>query len=589
MTRAASLVCAVIAIGGALALPVAAAAKPLPPQSAQLGPAGSLTGLPLQRVPSLAYVPPGFSTSGGQAVAAAEATREMQALHRTHHPLVFQAAVWAGSRWETDFYFKGRLLAEVDVSPSGRVTAIWTGPLALDYAARGHFSGLFDSPWVVLSFGLLFLLPFVDWRRPFRLLHLDLLVLLSFGISYWLFNATHFESAVLLVYPPLLYLLGRMLVIGLRKGGRRSEAPRSSWPIAVLAVGLVALVGTRIGLDLAYDKVIDVGYASVIGAHRLVHGLPLYYVSGSHPDTYGPVAYLAYVPFERLFPWSGRWDYLPAAHAAAISFDVLTVAALVLLGRRLRAGAAGWRLGLSLGWAWAAFPFTLLGLMNNTNDGLIAMLFVFTLLALASPARRGVLLGLAVAAKFFPVVLVPVIARGIASHTKRRRAVVSALACTVACAIVIAATVVLFLPSGGISELYNHTIGFQLGRTDVFSLWGLHPSLSWLKTVVLVAALLLAALVGLLPRADRNLAQVAALAAAVVIAIQLPAEHWFYFYLVWFAPLVLVAVLARDAAVVVNPHPRSRARRQRRTRVPRPQPLSAAVAKRGPKAGITNR
>jgi hypothetical protein len=30
--------------------------------------------------------------------------------------------------------------------------------------------------------------------------------------------------------------------------------------------------------------------------------------------------------------------------------------------------------------------------------------------------------------------------------------------------------------------------------------------------------------------------------------VQLPALHWFYLYIVWFLPLVLVAVLAGDAA-----------------------------------------
>ena len=51
-------------------------------------------------------------------------------------------------------------------------------------------------------------------------------------------------------------------------------------------------------------------------------------------DTYGPVNYYAYVPFELVFPWSGSWDDLPAAHAAAIFFDL---AAFALL---LRSGAA---------------------------------------------------------------------------------------------------------------------------------------------------------------------------------------------------------------------------------------------------------
>jgi hypothetical protein len=42
--------------------------------------------------------------------------------------------------------------------------------------------------------------------------------------------------------------------------------------------------------------------------------------------------------------------------------------------------------------------------------------------------------------------------------------------------------------------------------------------------------------------ARRTPAQVAALAAAVVIAVQVGATHWFYFYVVWFLPLVLAAL-----------------------------------------------
>ena len=37
--------------------------------------------------------------------------------------------------------------------------------------------------------------------------------------------------------------------------------------------------------------------------------------------------------------------------------------------------------------------------------------------------------------------------------------------------------------------------------------------------------------------------QVAALGAAVLIAVQLAVSHWFYLYVVWFVPFVLVAML----------------------------------------------
>jgi hypothetical protein len=40
--------------------------------------------------------------------------------------------------------------------------------------------------------------------------------------------------------------------------------------------------------------------------------------------------------------------------------------------------------------------------------------------------------------------------------------------------------------------------------------------------------------------------QLAGLAAALLIAVQVTSNHWFYPYTVWFAPLVLVAVFAQQ-------------------------------------------
>ena len=57
-------------------------------------------------------------------------------------------------------------------------------------------------------------------------------------------------------------------------------------------------------------------------------------------DTYGPVAYLAYVPAVLALGWSGKWDSLPAAHATAIAFDLLVVLGLFLVGRRFGGHAA---------------------------------------------------------------------------------------------------------------------------------------------------------------------------------------------------------------------------------------------------------
>jgi hypothetical protein len=299
-----------------------------------------------------------------------------------------------------------------------------------------------------------------------------------------------------------------------------------------------------VALSLVDHQVIDVGYASVIGAHRIAHGLPLYYDAIGHPDTYGPIAYLAYMPFELLFPWRGVWDYVPAAHAASLTFDLVTIIGLIAVGRRLRSGRDGRVLGLAMAWAWAACPFTLLGLMVHTNDGLIAMLSVLCLLVFSSPGARGAVLGLAAAAKFSPAALLPLFA----GH--RDRGLRGSLACVLAFTFVVALALGLYLPSGGLSEFYDHTIGFQLTRADVFSPWALHPGLNAVKTAIEVGAVLFVAALAL-QRHRRSIVEVCALAAAATIAVQLPAAHWFYYYIIWFAPFALVAVMAGRPAPAV--------------------------------------
>ncbi len=117
----------------------------------------------------------------------------------------------------------------------------------------------------------LFFVPFFDWRKPWRLLHLDLLVLLSFSVSLAFFNHAHIYASTPLVYPPLIYLLVRMLLLARvgrrRQSGREApKAPRLLISPAWLAIGVVFLLGFRIALNVTDSNVIDVGYAGVIGA-----------------------------------------------------------------------------------------------------------------------------------------------------------------------------------------------------------------------------------------------------------------------------------------------------------------------------------
>ena len=332
-----------------------------------------------------------------------------------------------------------------------------------------------------------------------------------------------------------------MLVVGFR--GRGSPGPLLPlFGVGVVALGVVFLIGFRIALNVTDSRVIDVGQSSVVGADRITDGEGLYSEDGfsksdRHGDTYGPLTYLLYVPFEQVLPWDSKPDP-DAAKAAAIAFDLLTLLGLLVLGRRLRAGPAGWGLGVALAYGWAANPYSLYVLQSNANDSAVAMLLVWALVALSLPAVRGALLAMAVAAKFSPAALVPLFARGISPPGARAVGVFAA-----AVTVVLAAAFLPFLPDGGFREIYDRTVGYQLSRESPFSVWGQKDGLEPLHTALKVAAALLAIAVAFVPR-RRTLPQVAALGAAVVIAVQLVVTHWFYLYVVWFLPFVLVALFA---------------------------------------------
>jgi glycosyl transferase family 87 len=359
-----------------------------------------------------------------------------------------------------------------------------------------------------------------------------------------------------------------VLLAGFRPRERRERLVPFA-PATWLIVGVVFLAAFRVGLNVADSNVIDVGYAGVIGADRIVDGDGLYGPGFAgdveHGDTYGPVNYLLYVPFEQALPWSGRWDDVPAAHGAAIAFDLLTMIGLFALGRRLRPGGEGRLLGAALAYAWAAYPYTAFALETNSNDSLVALACVGALLALTlAPARAGLsaagraaALGLGAAAKFVPLALAPLFATATPVRHRWR----AALPFLLVLAAVLAAAVLPFVPDppsrgagGGLRELYDRTVGYQAARPSPFSIWGQEPSLDWLQTAVKGAAVALACLVALVPR-RKDPRQVAALGAAVILAVQVAVTHWFYLYVVWFLPFVLVAILG--AYSLPEPGPRA--------------------------------
>jgi hypothetical protein len=343
----------------------------------------------------------------------------------------------------------------------------------------------------------------------------------------------------------------------------------------VLAGVVVFLLGFRIGLDVERSGgVIDVGLAGVVGASRILDGEAPY---GNMPrrgnlkpcgpadtdglireriqtngrceaaiergDTYGPVSYVAYVPATSIFGWSGRWDSLPAARATSIAFDLLVVLALALVGLRL----GGLRLGVVLAFGWVAFPFTSYTLNANTNDAVMPAFLVLGFLALASDWGRGAVVALAGWTKFAALPLAPLWA-GYPTVDLRRAL---RFAAAFGAATLAAFTILLLEPSllDAVRTFWDRTVGFQAGRDSPFSPWGwgqYHadgiPDLGFVQPIVTVAAVLLALAVAIVPR-RKGPVELAALTASVLVAFQLALTHWFYLYIPWVLPFVLLWLL----------------------------------------------
>ena len=319
---------------------------------------------------------------------------------------------------------------------------------------------------------------------------------------------------------------------------------------------------------------IDVGLAGVVGATRILDGEAPY---GNMPqrgdleecgpkdadgdvreriqtngrceaaiergDTYGPVAYVAYVPATLVFAWSGKWDSLPGAHATSILFDLLTVLGLGLVGLRF----GGTRLAAMLAFAWCAYPFTAYALNANTNDTIMPAFLVFGFWLASSTWARGTAVALAGWTKFGGLLLAPLWASY--PTLELRRLVRFALAFALG---TLASFVILLLEPDlreAIRTFWSRTVGFQAGRDSPFSLWGwgqYHaegiPDLGFLQPVVAVFAVALAVVFAFVPR-EKGPIELAALTASILVAFQLSLTHWFYLYLPWFLPFVLLWLL----------------------------------------------
>jgi hypothetical protein len=522
--------------------------------------------------------PGDFRVSASAAINIANRTELVEDLRSSHGQVDAIPQVKPG-QWEIFYKAGGEDIALIAVDGiDGEVREDWTDDQIAWQMARGYegqFGHILNAPYVWIPLCLILFFGLFDFRRPLRLAHLDLLVLLSFSASLFFFNRGEIGISVPLAYPPLIYLLARTIWVGFRKAG---PGLRPSLPLAALTFALVFLIGFRIAINVTDSAVIDVGYAGVIGADRTTHLEPLYgenaFPEDNRPgDTYGPAAYYAYVPFELAFPWEGAWDSLPSARAAVIFFDLAAIVGLLALGRRLRPGDAGRSLGVILAFGWAACPFSAYAMQSNTNDPLIAALLIWALVAFSSIGGRAILLGLATMAKFVPILLVPLFAAGntgldLLRATQARRAGGLRLGYFVAVFVAVAGALLVYPAiDPGLSVAWDRTIATQVGRESPFSIWGQATALEPVKVGLMAGIAVFAAALAFTPR-SRDLLQVTALSAAVLIASQLILEHWFYLYIPWFLGPLLAAIATPWQAGEERQHAARRTVRPRATERP---------------------
>jgi len=158
-----------------------------------------------------------------RAIAIANALPKIRALHAEYPDALTSERELSSGKVQVlydaaNLNLPAREIGQVLLDPSGRVLKQWTGfqlewPLARGYP--GYLGRHVNALYVWLPLCLLFMFPFVNFRRPLSLLHLDLLVLLSFSVSFAFFNHGHIYASVPLSYAPLIYLLARMLVAGI--------------------------------------------------------------------------------------------------------------------------------------------------------------------------------------------------------------------------------------------------------------------------------------------------------------------------------------------------------------------------------------
>ena len=458
------------------------------------------------------------------------------------------------------FYSGARIQAEVEVDARGSGQEVDFHHMPVPYG-----SWIAYIPALVAGLAALFVL-MTAVAPLWRLRNLDVVAVLSLLAPVALLKARYIEASVLASAAPMLYLLGRCASYGL--GERRPAAPSTPlWSLAtsgldvrarvrILRLVAIALALAVVMIGVSSNDAVDVIYAVMEGATNLVHGLlPYGHMPGDvvHGDTYPILSYALYVPLALVAPVSSRWNSVDLALAFTALVALGTAA--MLAGFTFAGSAAPGRgrprarvrsaddveAGLRGAIAWLAFPPLVITVSTGTTDVVLAGLLVVAVLVWRRPSLCSAVVGLTAWFKLAPAALLVFVFAPLTGKARGR-----AFATLAAVSVPLVGLLIAFGGAGGFSAMI-HAVAFQFSRGSQQSIWSAAGLQAWQPIGQAgVLALLAAGAVRLRqePALAEDRQRMAALAAAVLIGLQLVANYWAFLYVVWFVPLVALSVLS---------------------------------------------
>ncbi len=557
--------------------------------------------------PGLARMRPrGFAVLAAGLVAALVAGI---ALITTHHPprpavapaVAIRAALrdtttkrdLAGSNWTSvqteslgsvlesvSFFARGQLVANVLVqqvpASAGRVSE----PEVVSGVNERHQqvpygNWLAYQPALLVALCAVFVLmtAVTPWRR---LRNLDVAVAVSLVGSMGLFQHRYIADSLVVAAAAMAYLGLRCAYRGLGPGAPTAPctpllhaitpgldvARRVRW----LRLWLIVLVLAVFMVGAGSPAAVDVLYAVMEGATKLVHGvLPYGHMSHGgiiHGDTYPILSYALYAPLAALAPVTDNWDSVDAGLIVAAAAAIAGAWALFRLTAGPRGSEGAVRrpedeeAALRSAFAWLAFPTLLATVSTGTTDIVVGAMLAGALLLWRRPTACSALLAAAGWFKLAPFALLPVRLAPL-----RGRRLAAALAAIGAAS---APLVALLLALGGPQGIgaMLHAMSYQFSRGTDQSIWGalriesLQPLAEACVVGLITAAV---ARLRMAPELARDRARMAALAAAILIGLQLAADYWAFLYLVWVAPMLCTSLLADARAPELGAEPVARA------------------------------